>query len=1318
MAKGTIKAKIELEGADKYKEQLKSIAVAEKELQSEMKKAQAQYKGMETSTEALAKKKELLVKQIELEGKKLTEQQKMVQNAAKAQEEYATRTDTLKKILEEAKKGTGELSDEQRKAAEAAGAQVKSVEELEQAIQKSEKQYEAAGRAMSTYQTACNNTETSMIELNGQLIDTEKTMLGVTDESEESSKGIKDVGQAAGESGKELKGMGDIIKANIISEAIITGIKALAKGIKEVSQAAISTGMEFESSMSKVAATMGMSAREIEAGSSAYKTLEAAAKKCGETTMFSASEAAEALNYLALAGYDAEKAAATLPKVLDLAAAGGMDLATASDLVTDAMAALGMQTSELDTYIDEMAKTAQKSNTSVQQLGEATLVCAGMAKTAGIDLEEMNTALGVLANNGIKGAEGGTHLRNVIQALATATGPAAVALEELGVETVDAQGNMRGLEDIMIDLNAALADMGTAEKAQAIRTIFNKTDISAVNALLKSTNGEFGDLKTQIENAKGAAAGMADTMNNNLKGQITILKSNLEALGISAYKVFDGELKVGVKAASAAVQRLTESVASGDMHTSLNKLSEALGKFIERGADLAEDVLPDIIDAIAWCADNFDIIIAGVTGIVTATMMMKTVVPLINAAQAAWIAHQMATTSAEASQLGLNAAMAANPIGLVVTAVAALTAGLSAYLATADFAIEKDEKLNEEQKKLVDSARSVANANKSSAENRQKDIASMEAKKRVTSNLIEELKKHVDENGKLVGSEGKVMQIVAELNTAVPELGVSYDHMTQSINMSTSEIEKNTEALMNQAKASAVQEQLTEIYRQRIDTEIELAKIEDEKTAAEERAGQAAERYHYYEKLVREEAENGMSPALTNLVAEMNRCKEAWEEAVDVAIPLKSAYGDLEIGIGDLTEEEQILQGMLDETSAAMDDAGTSAGGYSDAVSEAADEIEDSWAKMHDSTVSSIQGQISIFEEYKGVVKQDADVILANMQKQVDGLRDWSSNLQELSKKGVSEGLLQELAKMGPEGAGYVAEFAQMAPEQLKEASKLFDEAAVIPEETLTAVEQNWKAFGSKAYDGLEEGAEESSEAAKESMTEQATEVGEVLPDSITEGIKNKQSGAWTAAEEMAKGVEKATGEKITIPIYSEYGEKVAEGIAKGEEEKTKVAQDAAVEMANAVKTTMRENMDTDDWFSLGEMAGQGFVDGILSKIPDVQAAAAQLANIAKAATAQANGGGKGSGNSAGGNSMQSAGEGFGIDLANGIMNSVSDYNDIINSMDAGAETIDARGYSVSNTVTNNFTINGAEGQDPEEIAMAVQTIFNDQFDSERSAFA
>lgn len=188
--------------------------------------------------------------------------------------------------------------------------------------------------------------------------------------------------------------------------------------------------------------------------------------------------------------------------MLNLAAASGLDLAYASDLVTDSMAALGMETSELDNYIDEMAKTSQKSNTSVAQLGEATLVCAGTVSLTGQSLETMNTALGVLANNGLKGAEGGTHLRNVLLSLSAPTDKASDAIDNLGLQVYDSEGKMRDLNDIMIDMNSLMSDMTQEKKTNLIKTIFNKTDVAAVNALLKSTNGEYDTLNAQINDCQ------------------------------------------------------------------------------------------------------------------------------------------------------------------------------------------------------------------------------------------------------------------------------------------------------------------------------------------------------------------------------------------------------------------------------------------------------------------------------------------------------------------------------------------------------------------------------------------------------------------------------------------------------------------------------------------------------------------------------------------------------------------------------------------------------------------------------------------------
>ena len=265
--------------------------------------------------------------------------------------------------------------------------------------------------------------------------------------------------------------------------------------------AAVKVGMDFDTAMSQVAATMGITAEEIANGSEAYELLRQSAKDAGATTAFSASEAAEALNYLALAGYDAEKASAALVPILNLAAAGSMDLAAASDMVTDSMSALGIEatTENLIHFGDEMVKASQKSNTSVAQLGEAYLTVGGTAKQLAGGTNELATALGILADNGIKGAEGGTALRNIILALTPTTDPAAAAFEELGVSAYDAYGHFRPLKDTLTELNVALADATQEERTYFLNDMFNKVDLKSVSALLAATATNIDELSVSLE---------------------------------------------------------------------------------------------------------------------------------------------------------------------------------------------------------------------------------------------------------------------------------------------------------------------------------------------------------------------------------------------------------------------------------------------------------------------------------------------------------------------------------------------------------------------------------------------------------------------------------------------------------------------------------------------------------------------------------------------------------------------------------------------------------------------------------------------------
>ena len=401
--------------------------------------------------------------------------------------------------------------------------------------------------------------------------------------------------------GAATKGLGSITKA------VSAATAAAAAAVRDIGMAAINTGKEFEGAMSQVAATMLIDKTTAE-GQKAFETLENAARECGASTAFSATEAAEALNYLALAGYDADKAATALPTVLKLAGAGAMSLANASDMVTDSMSALGIAATEanLTQFSDQLAQTASKANTSVAQLGEAILTVGGTAKGLAGGTTELNTALGILADNGLKGAEGGTNLRNIILSLQNPTDKAAASLQSLGVDVYDAQGNMRGLNDVFKDLQGAMAGMDNASKDSILSTLFNKTDLTAANAMLSNCADRFDELSAAVENSAGACENMYAIQLDNLNGDIAILKSGLADLGISIYKDLNGPLREMTQLATSMVGELSEAYKSGGMEGMVGAVGGCMAEVVNTIADYAPQVVSMGVDLL----ENF---ISGIT---------------------------------------------------------------------------------------------------------------------------------------------------------------------------------------------------------------------------------------------------------------------------------------------------------------------------------------------------------------------------------------------------------------------------------------------------------------------------------------------------------------------------------------------------------------------------------------------------------------------------------------------------------------------------------------------------------------------------------
>ena len=504
---------------------------------------------------------------------------------------------------------------------------------LAEAVSETKEKLATLKTAAEQANTALANGEISQEQydaLQREIVETEQDLKNLETQANQSATAVQKIAAT----GEKLKTVGDNISS--------AGQKLLpvTAGVTALGTASVTTAANFESSMSQVQATMGITkdAMSTVNGQSVntMDTLSKLAKKMGAETAFSASECAEALNYLALAGYDTQQMCDTLPTVLNLAAAGDIALADASDMVTDAMSALGMGVDEAETMVDQMAKTASTTNTSVAQLGEGILTIGATAKSIKGGTAELNTELGILANNGIKGAEGGTHLRNIILSLQNPTDKAAAQMEALGLSVYDSEGNMRSMNDILGDLNKSMDGMTSAEKSNIISTIFNKTDLSSVNALLANTGETWDSLQKSITDSGGAAQQMADTQLDNLQGQITILKSALEGLAIS----FGELLMPAIKQIVGWVQKFVDW---------LNGMNDGTKKVIMTVALLAAALGPVLI----------------VIGkVISAVGTIMTVVPkiagVINTVKGAFAA--------------LNTTMLANPITLIIAAIVALVA--------------------------------------------------------------------------------------------------------------------------------------------------------------------------------------------------------------------------------------------------------------------------------------------------------------------------------------------------------------------------------------------------------------------------------------------------------------------------------------------------------------------------------------------------------------------------------------------------------------------------------------------------------------------
>lgn len=324
--------------------------------------------------------------------------------------------------------------------------------------------------------------------------------------------------------------------ANLAADAIMRAVD----GIKNLVGNVIELGQNFTSTMSEVSAISGATGEDFE-------KLEACAREYGATTVFSASNAAEALKYMSLAGWDADQSTSALGGVLNLAAASGMELGAASDMVTDYLSAFAMEAGDAAYFADLLSYAQSHSNTTAEALGEAYKNCAANLNAAGQDVETVTSLLEGMANQGYKGSEAGTAMAAIMRDITNGMKDGAIKIGETSVAVMDAQGNFRDLTDILTEVEAATNGMGDAERAVALSSTFTADSTKGLNLILNEGMDNIAGYEEELRGASGSAEEMANIMNDNLSGDVAAMNSAFEELGLKIYDALENKLRAGVQ---------------------------------------------------------------------------------------------------------------------------------------------------------------------------------------------------------------------------------------------------------------------------------------------------------------------------------------------------------------------------------------------------------------------------------------------------------------------------------------------------------------------------------------------------------------------------------------------------------------------------------------------------------------------------------------------------------------------------------------------------------------------------------------------------
>ena len=558
-----IGAIIKLDGEQQFKASITSCKTSISSLKSSLKQIQASYSGNANSLEALSAVQNQYMQIQKKASESIEKTQNAYQKSKEKQDDVKKSMQDMKTAYEAAEKKLKEMKNSGEASADAIEEQSKATEEAYTAYQNYSEAVEKCEARTNRFQKAIADAKTEEINASNAIRqyaeyieEAKQSADGTASSLDEYGKAVKDAGESASDAGGKLGIFSGMLSANLVT----AGLQRVCDLLKTGASYAVDVGSNFEAAMSQVQAISGATGADLEA-------LTAKASQLGRDTIYSATDVGNSLYYMSLAGWDTKQMLDSIDGVLNLAAASNMDLANASDIVTDEITAFGLKASDAAHFVDVMAYAQANSNTTTEALGEAYKEVASTAGKFNISVEDTTSVLMTMANAGIKGSAAGNALNTVLTRLMTNTKDCATELKKYGVSIYDSNGQMKSMSSILEVITNAFAGLNQEEQANLAKVIAGQNQYTAFLTILSGLSDEakkggqsFGDYASQLEKCDGTAAKMSATMHDNLNGRMKELSSAAEGFGNAVYNYVKGPLSDLAEGAADVINAVTDEL--------------------------------------------------------------------------------------------------------------------------------------------------------------------------------------------------------------------------------------------------------------------------------------------------------------------------------------------------------------------------------------------------------------------------------------------------------------------------------------------------------------------------------------------------------------------------------------------------------------------------------------------------------------------------------------------------------------------------------------------------------------------------------------